>query len=39
MNAYTYTTDGVFYAGVLQPRCPGAICLAVPQWQPRLPAA
>ena len=39
MNAYTYTTDGAFYAAVLQPGHPGAICLTVPQRRPRLHAA
>ena len=39
MNAYTHITYGAFYAAVLPPGSPGAICLAVPQWQPRLPAA
>ena len=38
MNAYTHTTHGAFYAAVLQPGSPGAICLAVSQQQPRLPA-
>ena len=38
-NAYTHTTHRVFYAAVLPPRSPGAICLAVPQWRLRFPAA
>ena len=35
----THTTHGVFYAAVLPPGSPGAICLTVPQWRLRLPAA